>query len=54
MQKTLYQILIKVYSTETSNISSKYMKLGKLFVMKQNIIIYKTVVLSGTYGAGSN
>ena len=41
MQKTLYQILIKVYSTETSNISSKYMKLGKLFIMKQNIIIYK-------------
>ena len=24
-----------------SNISSKYMKLGKLFIMKQNIIIYK-------------
>ena len=45
MQKTLYQILIKVYSTETSNAvhetSSKYMKLGKLFIMKQNIIIYK-------------
>ena len=40
--KALYQILIKVYSTETSNISSKYMKLGKLFIMKQNIIIYKT------------
>ena len=39
--KTLYQILIKVYSIETSNISSKYMKLGKLFIMKQNIIIYK-------------
>ena len=40
-KKTLYQLLIKVYSTETSNISSKYKKLGKLFIMQQNIIIYK-------------
>ena len=34
-------INIKVYSIETSNISSHYMKLGKLFIMKQNLIIYK-------------
>ena len=33
--------IIKVYSTETRNISSKYMKLGKLFIMKQNIVVYK-------------
>ena len=41
MQKTLYQILIKVYSTETRTVCSKYMSLGKLFIIKQGIIIYK-------------
>ena len=41
MQKTLCQILIKVYSTETSTNSGKLMTLGKLFIMKQSIIIYK-------------
>ena len=41
MQKTLCQILIKVYSTETRTICSKYMRLCKLFIIKQSIIIYK-------------
>ena len=40
-KKTLYQILIMVYSTETSTNSGKYMTLGKLFIMKQSIIISK-------------
>ena len=41
MQKTAYQILIKIYPTETCTITSKLMTLDKLFIMKQSIIIYK-------------
>ena len=41
MQKTLYQMLIKVYSTETSTISDKETTLGKLFIMKR--IYYESI-----------